>query len=278
MEDKEPTNAQLATIQYLDHIKKRDSRGFDYWHARDIQKSLGYAEWRNFKDAIQRAMMSCESSGGIPSHHFGDVTKMMGLGKTARREVDDVLLTRYACYLIAMNGDPSKPEVAAAQAYFAIQTRKQELAEQHDETEDRLVLRDRVKGANKALNSAAKDVGVQNYAYFHDAGYQGLYGGLRLSQIKKVKGIEPKEDLLDRAGRAELAANEFRVTQTELRLRNERVNGQEQAEDVHHYVGKGVRETIEKLSGTMPENLPTAPSIRKLGKAKKPKELPPSST
>jgi DNA-damage-inducible protein D len=177
-----------------------------------------------------------------------------------------------------MNGDSSKAEIAAAQTYFAIQTRKQELTEQRNEAEDRLVLRDRIRDANKDLNSAAKDVGVENYAFFHDSGYKGLYGGLRLSEIKEVKGIDPKEDLLDRAGRAELAANEFRITQTELRLRNEQVNGQNQAEDVHSYVGKEVRQTIEKLSGTMPEDLPAAPSIKKLRKAKETKKLPPSST
>ncbi len=278
MENNELANIKQSTVKYLDEIKCRDSRGFDYWNARDLQKLLGYTEWRNFKDAIDRAKMACESSGGIPSHHFGDVTKMVSLGSAAKRDIDDVLLTRYACYLIAMNGNPSKPDIATAQAYFAIQTRKQELVEQLNEAEDRLVLRDRVRDSNKDLNSAAKGVGVQNFAFFHDAGYQGLYGGLRLSEIKSIKGIEPREDLLDRIGRAELAANEFRITQTELRLRNQQAEGQKQAEDVHNYVGKEVRSTIQKLSGTMPEELPPAPSIKQLKKAKKPKEIPPSST
>jgi DNA-damage-inducible protein D len=273
MEGHELTNIKQSTIKYLDDIKCSDSRGIDYWHARDLQKLLGYVEWRNFKDAIQRATMACESSGGNPRHHFGSVTKTMALG----RGVDDVLLTRYACYLIAMNGDPAKPEIAAAQTYFAIQTRKQELTEQYNEVEDRLMLRDRVKDANKDLNSAAKDVGVHNYAYFHDAGYKGLYGGLKLSEIKDVKGIEPKENLLDRAGRAELAANEFRITQTELKLRNQETNGQKQAEAVHYYVGKEVRQSIEKLSGTMPEDLPTVPPIKQLKKQGRRKELPPTS-
>jgi len=278
MEKKELANIKQSTIKYLDGIKCRDSRGFDYWKARDLQKLLGYTEWRNFKDAINRAKMACESSGGIPSHHFGDVTKMVSLGSAAKRDIDDVVLTRYACYLIAMNGDPSKPDIATAQTYFAIQTRKQELVEQLNGAEDRLVLRDRVRDANKDLNSAAKGVGVQKFAFFHDAGYRGLYGGLRLSEIKSVKGIELKEDLLDRIGRAELAANEFRITQTELRLRNQQVKGQKQAEDVHNYVGKEVRGTIKKLSGAMPEDLPSAPPIKQLRKVRKTKELPPSST
>jgi len=278
MEGHELINIRQSTVKYLDEIKRRDSKGFDYWHARDLQNLLGYAEWRNFEDAIDRAKMACESSGGIPRHHFGDVTKMVPLGSDAKRDIVDVVLTRLACYLIAMNGDPRKPEVAAAQNYFAIQTRRQELADQFNEVEDRLALRERVRDANKDLNSAAKDVGVQNYAYFHDKGYQGLYGGLKYSEIKHIKGINPQEDLLDRVGHAELAANEFRITQTELRLRNQQVNGQKQAEDVHNYVGKEVRQTIKKLSRTMPEDLPPAPSIKQLRKAKAIKKLPPSST
>jgi len=278
MENGEIVDVKQNTVKFLDEIKCMHTGGFYYWNARDLQKLLGYSDWRNFKDAIDRAKMACESSGEIPSYHFGDVTKMVSIGSGTQRDIDDVLLTRHACYLIAMNGDPSKAEIAAAQTYFAIQTRKQELTEQRNEAEDRLMLRDRVIDANKDLNSAAKDVGVQNYAFFHDKGYQGLYGGLRLSEIKEVKGIDPKENLLDRSGRAELAANEFRITQTELRLRNEHVNGQKQAEAVHNYVGKEVRQTIEKLSGTMPEDLPPAPSIKQLKKAKDTKKLPPSST
>ena len=277
MENNGIIDIKQNTIRFLDEIKKKDCRGFDYWHARDLQKLLGYVEWRNFKDAIKRAKMACESSGGISNHHFGDVTKMVFLGSDAKRETNDVVLTRYACYLIAMNGDPSKPEIAAAQTYFAIQTHKQELAEQSSEVEDRLELRDRVRDANKYLNSAAKEVGVNNYAFFHDAGYKGLYGGMGKVDIMQIKDINPKEDLLDRIGRAELAANEFRITQTELTLRREQGKGQRNAENTHYGIGKEVRNTIEKLGGTMPEDLPSAPSIKQLNGKKKPKELPPSS-
>lgn len=278
MENNKIINIKQNTIRFLDEIKHKDCRGFDYWHARDLQKLLGYVEWRKFKDAIKRAKMACESSGGIPKNHFGDVAKMVSLGSDAKREIDDIVLTRYACYLIAMNGDPSKPEIAASQTYFAIQTRKQELAEQSSEIEDRLELRGRVRDANKYLNSAAKEVGVNNYAFFHDAGYKGLYGGMGKADIVQRKDINPKEDLLDCIGRAELAANEFRITQTELTLRREQIEGQQNAENTHHGVGKEVRNTIEKLGGTMPEDLPSAPPIKQLKKTRKPKELPPSST
>jgi DNA-damage-inducible protein D len=266
-----------STFQTLDSFKRKTDAGTDYWLARDLQILLGYTQWRNFEAAIEKAKMACASVGAQPYHHFADISKTMASGKGAERSIRDVALTRYACYLIAMNGDPSKPQIAAAQTYFAVQTRKQELMEQRNEDEDRLMLRDRVRDANKALNSAAKGVGVQNYAFFHDAGYQGLYGGLRLSEIKEVKGINPKEDLLDCAGRAELAANEFRITQTEERLRTQQVKGQKVAEDTHNYVGREIRQTIEKLSGTMPEDLPPAPSIKQLRKGRKPKQLPPSA-
>jgi DNA-damage-inducible protein D len=279
MEGKDVTIVRESTIRTLDSFKRMTDKGVEFWLARDLQGVFGYSEWRNFKDtAIAKARMACESVGAIPSHHFGDVNKMVSVGSGAERKIDDVALTRYACYLIAMNGDPAKPEIAAAQTYFAIQTRKQEIAEQSNETESRLELRDRVRDANKELNKAAKDVGVNNYAFFHDEGYKGLYGGLRYSEIKQIKGINPTENLLDCIGRAELAANEFRITQTELRLRSEKVSGQKQAEETHHYVGKEVRQTIEKLGGPMPEKLLPEASLKKLKRARKSKELPSSST
>ena len=272
------TNITQSTIRFLDEIKRKDRRGFDYWHARDLQKLLGYIEWRSFKEAIERAKMACESSGVLCKYHFGEVTKMVSLGSDARREIDDVVLTRYACYLIAMNGQPSKPEIAAAQTYFAIQTRKQELAEQSNELEYRLELRDRVRHDNRCLNSAAKEAGVGNYAFFNDAGYRGLYGGMGKNDIMQRKDISPNEDLLDCIGRAELAANDFRITQAELTLRNGHIQGQKNAENTHYGVGREVRNTIQKLGGPVPENLPSAPSIKQLKRVMEPKELPPAST
>jgi DNA-damage-inducible protein D len=185
-----------GTIQSLDSCKHATRNGADYWFARDIQVMMGYTDWDNFRSTIDKARMSCESVGANPSQHFGDTTKMLVLGNGAKRNIKDIALTRYACYLVAMNGDPSKPEIAASQSYFASQTRKQELSEQAEQQHGRLALRDRVRVANKELNSAAKEAGVQNYAFFHDAGYMGLYGGLRLSEIKALKKIDRTEDLL----------------------------------------------------------------------------------
>lgn len=262
----------------MDEIKHSDSKGFDYWLARDLQKVLGYNHWESFRDVINKAKMACESVGAHPSHHFADVPKMVSIGSGTKRKIENIALTRYACYLIAMNGESSKAEIATAQTYFAIQTRKQELAEQSSEVEDRLELRDRVRDANRYLNSAAKGAGVNNYAFFHDAGYKGLYGGMGKTDIMQIKDIKPKEDLLDCIGRAELAANEFRITQTELTLRRGQIKGQQNAENTHHAVGTEVRNTIKKLGGTMPEDMPPAPSIKQLKGKVKPKELPPSST
>ena len=278
MENNKVAIITQSTIKFLDEIKHRDSKGFDYWLARDLQGFLGYAKWDNFKSAIEKARMACNSVGNNDANHFADIRKMVSIGSGTQRDIEDIALTRYACYLIAMNGDPAKPEIAASQTYFTIQTRKQELAEQSSEIEDRLELRDRVRDANKYLNSAAKEVSVNNYAFFHDAGYKGLYGGMGKADIIQRKDINPKEDLLDCIGRAELAANEFRITQTELTLRREQIKGQQNAENTHYGTGKEVRNTIEKLGGTMPEDLPSAPPIKQLKKTRKPKELPPSST
>ena len=169
MENNKIANITQSAIKFLDEIKHRDSKGFDYWLARDLQGFWGYSKWDNFKSAIEKARMACNSVGNNAVNHFADIRKMVNIGSGTQRDVEDIALTRYACYLIAMNGDPSKPEIAAAQTYFAIQTRKQELAEQSNEVEDRLELRDRVRDANTYLNRAAKEAGVNNYAFFHDA-------------------------------------------------------------------------------------------------------------
>lgn len=278
MEDSSISNSKQNISQLLDNLKKSTSKGIDYWWARDLQDLLGYSQWRDFENVIKKAKMSCASVGVEPSHNFADKRKSVTSQDTSERFVNDVALTRYACYLVAMNGEPSKPEIAAAQTYFAIKTRQQEISEQGNNADSRLALRDRVKDAVKFLDSAAKEAGVQQYGLFHDAGYRGLYGEIGLGEIKNRKGINSKENLLDRIDRAELAANEFRITQTEITLRNQQIKGEIKARETHHRIGREVRNTIEKIGGEMPENLPSVPSIKQLEKEqkKKLKEFPPS--
>ena len=262
-----------GVIKELDRKRRIAKNGVEYWMGRDIQDVLGYVKWDKFENIIEKAMTACESVGGNSENHFLQTGKMVPIGSGAEVEKKDYFLTRYACYLIAMNGDPGKPEVATAQAYFAVQTRRQELEDQLTDNQKRSLLRERVRTANNHLNGAAKRAGVQNYAFFHDAGYRGLYGGIGLGDIKRRKEISTKEDLLDCAGREELAANEFRITQTEACLSREQINGQRAAEDTHLTVGKEVRNTIAKLGGSMPENLPPEPNIRKLTDKREPKKL-----
>jgi len=261
-------------ISHLESSKRETSQGAEYWMARDLLPTLGYTRWENFANVIERARMACESAGVNPDDQFRETTKGITAGKGAEVQRTDVYLSRYACYLIAMNGDPAKPEVGYAQTYFAIQTRRQELRDQNPE-QRRIELRQRVKEANRNLNSAAKDAGVQSYGLFHDAGYRGLYG-IGLADIKSRKGIPAKEDLLDRAGRVELAANEFRITQAEEKLRRDRVEGEATAIETHRQVGQAVRSTIEKLGGTVPENLKPEPSIKQLT-AKRRRRLAPDT-
>jgi DNA-damage-inducible protein D len=208
--------------------------------------------------------MSCESVGVDPANHFILKGKMVAVGSGAERKQRDYIVSRYGAYLIAMNGNPRLPQIAAAQTYFAVQTRRQEKADQYGEDiAKRIKLRGRVAEANIHLGAAAQEAGVQDYALFHNAGYRGLYG-LDLRSIKARKGLAPKEELLDRAGRAELAANEFRITQTEAALKRGPARGQVNAEEIHKKVGAKVRSTIEELGGTMPEDSPAEPSIKKI--------------
>lgn len=257
-----------SVIKLLDNNKKKAPNEQEFWMARDLMPILGYSEWRNFKGVIEEARVACDKSGAPSAYHFVDTTDEMTGGKGAQIQRENMYLSRYACYLIAMNGDPNKLEIATAQTYFAIQTRKQEQFDQLSNEQKRIELRERVKAANKYLGSAAKKAGVQNFAVFFDAGYRGLYGGLGLSDIKTKKGIPASEDLLDRSGRAELAANEFKATQAEQRLTRENIQGQYTATKVHHEVGKEVRAAIKKIGGTMPEDLLAEESVRKL-KAKR---------
>ena len=252
----------LNNNKLFEDIKHYNEFDMEFWYARELQEVLEYSKWDNFQKVINKAKESCENSKNNILDHFAEVGKMVELGSGAEREIKDIILSRYACYLIVQNGDPKKEAVALGQTYFAIQTRKQELAEQFTElTEDkkRLAIRNELREHNKNLAEAAKDAGVethQEYAVFQNYGYMGLYGGMKANDIHKVKGLKPNDKILDHMGSTELAANLFRATQTEEKLRREKIQGKENANKTHFEVGKKVRQTIEELGGTMPENLP----------------------
>jgi len=225
---------------------------------------LAYADWDNFLHVVDKAKVACDNSGRFSSKHFLEITEMVSIGSGAKRKRENLVLSRYACYLIAMNGDTSKPEVSTAQTYFAMQTHRQEVEQALTDQQRRLLIRDRVKDANKKLAAAAKAAGVKHYPFFQDAGYKGLYDGRGRAEIKRLKGIPEEDDLLDCIDREELAANEFRITQTEAKLKREGIQGEDKAINTHFTVGKQVRAAIEQIQGTMPERLPAAPSIKKL--------------
>ncbi|MEK6653191.1 MAG: DNA damage-inducible protein D [Nitrospirota bacterium] len=248
--------------------KKINEYGAEYWSAREIQPLLGYTQWRRFEDAIKRALISCKQSGNEPSYHFAGVGKMIDIGKGGSREVTDYHLSRFACYLIAQNGDPRKPEIANAQKYFAIQARRQEITDVIAADIERLELRKQTAEEFKALSGAARDAGVHDrmFGVFHDAGYKGMYGGLGRDAIKKQKIIPEKENLMDRMDTTELAANQFRMTQTRDKLAKEKVKDQQTAIRTHESVGKEVREAIKRIGGTLPEQLPPAEHIKQVEK------------
>jgi DNA-damage-inducible protein D len=252
----------------FEDLKKSNDYGAEYWSARDIQPLLGYTQWRRFENAIKKAVTSCEQSGNDPNHHFAGAGKMIDIGKGGIREVPDYQLSRFACYLIAQNGDPRKEEIANAQKYFAIQTRRQELSDQAAADLERLELRKQTSEEFKALSGAARQAGVQSrmFGIFHDAGYKGLYGGLGADAIKARKRIPAKEQLMDRMDTTELAANQFRMTQTRDKLARQQVHDQEQAIETHKQVGQEVREAIKRIGGTLPENLPPAEHIKQVEK------------
>ncbi len=258
-------------VHRLSNLQKLTQKGTPFWMARDIMNVLDYRDWRDFQEAIERAKTSCEMSGNFSTHHFVLNPEMVEIGSGAKRERENYILSKYACYLIAMNGDPSKPEIAAAQAYFVEQTYRQEQQDALEEPQRRALLRDRVRDANKKLGGAAKQAGVRSamFGVFNDAGYKGLYGGKGVKEIKKLKGIPDKDDLLDCIGRAELAANEFRITQTEEKLRVQKISGEQNAINTHRDIGVKVRNTIKRIGGTMPEKLPAAPSIKKIKSSKR---------
>ncbi len=249
-------------------LKETNEHGAEYWSARELQPNLGYNQWRRFEDAIKRAITSCEQSGNEPSYHFASAGKMIEVGKGGQRKVSDYHLSRFACYLIAQNGDPRKAEIAQAQKYFAIQTRRQELSDQLAADQERLEIRRQTAEEFKALSGAARDAGVQNrmFGVFHDAGYKGLYGGKGSKDIKGSKGIPDKENLMDRMNATELAANQFRMTQTRDKLEREGISGQQKAINTHREVGKEVRAAIVKIGGDLPENIPPAEHIKQVEK------------
>jgi DNA-damage-inducible protein D len=261
-----------SIVRQLDASKKLTPKGGEYWMARDLQPILGYgSSWENFQNVINKARMACEGAGINPDDQFHDTMKKVPGGSGAMIPRGDCYLTRYGCYLIAMNGDTSKPEIGIAQTYFAIQARRQEIQDRLTAEERRILLRERVRSGVKNLLDAAKDAGVQKYGLFQDAGYRGLYD-MGLTDIKGKKGIPAKEDLLDCAGRAELAMNEFRITQTEEKLRREGVNSERAAINTHLNVGREIRTTVARLGGEMPENLPAEENVKKIESRRK-KEL-----
>lgn len=241
----------------FESIKKVDERGYEYWEARELMPLLGYVEWRKFQLAIQRAQATCLATGQGIKDHFVGADKMIKIAKNtpkeALRKIVDYHLSRFACYLIAQNGDPRKPEIAFAQTYFAVQTRKQEIFEMLDDDGKRIYTRQQVVSHNKQLFDTAKKAGVDNFGKFNNAGYLGLYG-LTAEEIKKKKGIG-QDDILDRAGSTELAANLFRITQTDAKLKMDGVTGERAASATHYDVGNKVRKTIKQIGGTMPEEL-----------------------
>lgn len=264
----------------FESIKHINEDGQEYWLARELQVVLEYVQWRRFSDAIERAKLACKNSGFEIEDHFADVGKMVEIGSGAEREVDDVMLSRYACYLIVMNGDPRKEIIAVGQTYFAVKTRQQELIENYEElTEDqkRLAIRNEMIAHNKSLAEAAQMAGIvdaKDYAIFQNMGYQGLYGGLGAKEIHARKGLKKSQKILDHMGSTELAANLFRATQTDEKIRRENIKGKAKANQTHFEVGAKVRQTIKELGGTMPEDLPTPEkSIKQIEREQEKKKL-----
>jgi len=245
----------------FESIKHVDDEGNEYWYARELQKVLNYTQWRKFVGVINKAINACKTSNYKVSDHFAGAGKMVDIGSKTSRNIEDYKLSRYACYLIAQNGDSRKKVIALAQTYLAIQTRKQELLEEEynslTEDEKRFYQRDLTKKGNYSLNQTAKKAGVKNFDKFHNAGYKGLYNGETANDIAKRKGLRYREDILDNMGSDELIANLFRISQTNQKLINDNVQGEGNANDVHYNVGKEVRNTIKRIGGTMPEDLPT---------------------
>ena len=254
------SNLQAEEYKTFESIKRIRDDGTEYWNARELSEVLQYKKWENFLKVIDRAKLACKNSGKEVEYDFPEVRKIVEAGATTKK-VLDYELSRYACYLIVQNGNPNKEVIALGQTYFAIQTRKQELTEEYfkslDEDSKRLVVRGQTVDKNKLLYKAAKDSGVKDYGKFTNYGYKGLYGGETAKDIAKRKGLNNDEEILDYMGSEELADNLFRIVQTESKLKNDKVNNEDDANDTHYEVGIVVRDTIKRLGGTMPEDLPT---------------------
>jgi DNA-damage-inducible protein D len=250
---------EYKTFEEIKHISED---GDEFWYAREFSETLEYVQWRNFVKVLERAMLACTNSGYAVLDHFAEVSKTIEMPKSATKSVIDYKLSRYACYLIVQNGDPRKEVIALGQTYFAIQTRRQEVADyfnQLDEDNKRLVIRGDIKQWNQMLAEAAHNAGVisdAEYATFQNAGYMGLYGGMKVEDIHKRKGLKPTEKILDFMGSTELIANLFRISQTEEKLKKDNATSANAANEIHFIVGREVRGTIERVGGTMPENLP----------------------
>ena len=256
------------TEKIFEGIKHIDEFGNEYWFARELQNVLGYHQWRSINDLIERAKVACKESKHDIDDHFAVQRKMVDIGSKTKRKVLDYKLSRYACYLLVMNGNPNKRIIALAQTYFAIQTRKQELSEKEyselTEDEKRLYRRNQVRKGNFNLNKTAVSSGVKDLARFHNAGYKGLYNGETADDIFKRKKLRYREDILDNMGSEELADNIFRIAQTDAKLKRDKVDNEYTANSVHYEVGREVRDSIKRLGGTMPEDLPTVDSIKKV--------------
>jgi DNA-damage-inducible protein D len=270
----------------FEQIKEIDKEGNEYWGARKLSKILEYSEFRHFLPVIERAKEACKNSNQETENHFEDYLEMVAIGSGAKREMESVKLSRFACYLIVQNADPSKEVVAQGQTYFAIQTRMQEIQQMEGynrlptEDEKRLFLRNELKKHNLQLAEAAKKAGVIqpiDYAIFQNHGYMGLYGGLGAKEIHAKKGLKKSQQILDHMGSTELAANLFRATQAEDKLIRDKVKGKSNANKTHLEVGKKVRQTIKDLGGTMPENLPVEDSVKKIENIEKKKLAPPKN-
>ena len=259
-----------STIKF-ENYKHFDEDNIEFWYARELQEVLEYTQWRNFHKVIQTAMIACKISGHEVYEHFAKVSKTIDMPKTAKKYICDYKLTRYACYLIVMNGDPRKKVIADGQTYFAVKTRQQEFQELYNqlgEDEKRLFIRGDFKQKNMLLAESARNAGVITpieFAIFQDSGYRGLYNGLTAKDIAELKNVDKKEDILDYMGSEELAANLFRITQTEGKLKRDNIQNKKDANKVHYEVGKKVRKAIQEIGGTMPEELPPASkSIKEL--------------